>query len=157
MCIYAMTVLKIKHIVIDSLMKCGINGDDYNGQKTFVDRLCWAAKTYGGHIHLVHHMRKGRSESDAPDKFDVKGAGEITDMVDNLVIVHRNKEKERAIENGEHVHDGICDTTLIVAKQRHGEWEGKIKLWFHKESQRFASGSNLITENFDIPKRLTAE
>ncbi len=152
MCIYAMTELKIKHVVIDSLMKCGISGDDYNRQKEFVDRLCWEAKTYGGHIHLVHHMRKGRSESETPDKFDVKGAGEITDLVDNLIIVHRNKDKEKKIEQGKSVEDFVPDSTLTVAKQRHGEWEGVINLWFHKSSQQFTHSSDLRLERFDLTK-----
>jgi len=150
MCIYAMTELNIKHIVIDSLMKCGIGGDDYNKQKAFVDRLCWAAKTHGGHIHLVHHMRKGHSEDETPDKFDVKGAGEITDLVDNLVIVHRNKAKEKKIQDEKPVEDYEPDTTLTIAKQRHGEWEGKINLWFHKESNQFCSGSSLKTEYYQL-------
>ncbi len=150
MCIYAMTELNIKHIVIDSLMKCGIGGDDYNKQKSFVDRLCWAAKTYGGHIHLVHHMRKGHSEHETPDKFDVKGAGEITDLVDNLVIVHRNKSKEQKIQDEKPVEDCEPDATLTVAKQRHGEWEGKINLWFHKESQQFLHWSEAKPEWFDV-------
>jgi len=150
MCIYAMTELNIKHIVIDSLMKCGIGGDDYNKQKDFVDRLCWAAKTHGGHIHLVHHMRKGHSENETPDKFDVKGAGEITDLVDNLVIVHRNKSKEKKIQDNKPVEDFEPDATLTIAKQRHGEWEGKINLWFHQESQQFTPSSSLNTEYFQI-------
>ena len=79
-----MNKLGCKHIVIDSLMKCGIGEEDYQAQGDFVDKLCWIAKKYDVHIHLVHHMRKGRSEDDIPDKFDVKGASRITDMVDNL-------------------------------------------------------------------------
>ena len=150
MCIYAMTVLNIKHIVIDSLMKCGISGDDYNNQKMFIDRLCWAAKTHGGHIHLVHHMRKGRSEAETPDKFDVKGAGEITDLVDNLVIVHRNKAKEKDIQEGKEVADNAPDSTLTVAKQRHGEWEGVINLWFDTPSNQFTPSSSKETEYFDL-------
>lgn len=150
MCIYCMTELNIKHIVIDSLIKCGIAGDDYNRQKEFVDRLCWAAKTHGGHIHLVHHMRKGHSENDVPDKFDIKGAGEITDLVDNVVIVHRNKRKEDRVQQGEAVNEFDPDTTLTVVKQRHGEWEGQINLWFHKASQQFLSHSKSSPEYFEL-------
>ena len=80
----ALKELKIQHVVIDSLMKCGIMDDDYNGQKQFVDCLCWAAKTYGGHIHLIHHIRKTRSEEEIPDKFDVMGASALTNLVDNV-------------------------------------------------------------------------
>lgn len=136
MCHYAATELGVKHIVIDSLMKCGIGADDYNAQKNFVDRLCWCAKSRKVHIHLVAHMRKGSREQDLPDKFDVKGAGELTDLVDNVFIVHRNKGKEARVERGEDVNPEEPDCVLMVAKQRHGEWEGKVKLWLHKESMQ---------------------
>jgi len=147
---YAFSKLGVKHIVIDSLMKCGLGTDDYNAQKSFVDRLCWIAKTYKGHIHLVHHMRKGRSENDIPDKFDVKGAGEITDMVDNLFIVHRNKGKEQKVEKGESVDELEPDSTLTVAKQRHGEWEGKVALYFDPSSHQYLSGPGGRSEWFEI-------
>ena len=60
MILYCAKELKADHIVIDSLLKCGISEDDYKGQKDFVDRLQWLAKSNGIHIHLVCHMRKKR-------------------------------------------------------------------------------------------------
>jgi len=134
---YAALELKINHVVIDSLMKCGIKKDDLEGQSFFVDKLCWAAKTTGCHIHLVHHMRKGDRESSIPDKFDIRGAGEVTDLVDNVFIVHRNKAKEIKQRSGKAVDIDEPDCSLIVAKQRHGEWEGLFKLWFHPESKQY--------------------
>lgn len=140
MCIYAMRELKCSHVIVDSLMKCGIGPEDYDMQQRFVDRLCWAAKTYQGHIHLVHHVRKGQSEDEAPNKFSVKGSGAITDLVDNVIIVHRNKSKERKVERGEEVDHLEPDTRLLVEKQRHGEWEGGISLYFHPDSHQYLSG-----------------
>ena len=134
---YAAVNLKSNHIIIDSLMKCVAGTDDYNKQKDFIDRVTKLAKKYNVHIHIVHHMRKGNSEDVIPDKFDVKGAGEIVDQVDNLVIVHRNKSKERKVERLEQVDAGEPDATMRVAKQRHGEWEGDFLLWFHKPSQQY--------------------
>lgn len=151
MCIYAFTVLKIDHVFIDSLMKCGMDDDDYNAQKKFIDRLCWVAKTHGGHIHLVAHMKKGKTEHDIPDKFDVLGASAITNLVDNVAIVHRNKKKECQFENGESVSNMVPDSTIKVVKQRHGEWEGKINLWFDKASQQFRGSPDGRLELFDIP------
>ena len=145
---YAAQKLGVKHVFIDSLMKCGIGSDDYNGQKDFVDRLCWAAKAENIHVHLVLHMRKGRDEAEAPGKFDVKGASEITDLVDNLFIVHRNKSKEEQIANGETPPLEDPDALLTVAKQRHGEWEGPIKLWFHAASLQYAENSSRAPMNF---------
>jgi twinkle protein len=139
MCYYAAKEMKINHIVLDSLMKCGISPEDYPRQKDFVDRLCWCAKTTDVHIHLVHHIRKSGSESSRPDKFDIKGAGEITDLVDNVFIVHRNKSKEKNVEtsNPDPAIVNQPDQTLRIAKQRHGEWEGTFGLWFHRASQQF--------------------
>jgi twinkle protein len=138
---YCRKELGIDHIVIDSLMKCGLAPDDYTGQKNFVDALCVLARDTGIHIHLVHHMRKGERETDAPDKFSVKGAGEITDLVDNVLIVFRNKRKESQMEGETDPTKleelaKVPDSTLIVAKQRHFSWEGRISLWFDKKSQQ---------------------
>jgi twinkle protein len=133
---YAKT-LGIKHIVIDSLIKCGIAKRDMEGQAAFVDHLCWLAKNLKLHIHLVHHMRKSESEKQAPGKFDIRGASEIIDLVDNIFIVYRNKKKEESSDIG----DEIADTYLTVAKQRNYPWEGQFKLWFDKESNQYTSNS----------------
>lgn len=147
---YCSRELGVGHMVIDSLMKCGIAPDDYAGQKAFVDSLCSLARDTGLHVHLVHHIRKGEKETNAPDKFDIKGAGEITDLVDNVLIVHRNKRKEEALASdlkpGEREkYEAQSDTLLICAKQRHHTWEGKVKLWFDRGSLQFtdARGSLL--------------
>jgi len=137
---YAGDFLNAHHMVIDSMVKCGISPDDYPKQKEFIDALTQLAKATNMHIHLVHHMRKGNRESDTPDKMDIKGGGEITDLVDNVFIMHRNKDKERKIENNQHVDDMEPDAELWCLKQRHGEWEGKINLYFDKNSHQFTGG-----------------
>lgn len=140
LCMYAGQILGADHIVIDSLVKCGIAQDDYPRQKEFADALCQLAKAYQMHIHLVHHMRKGRHEDDPPDKMDIKGAGELTDLADNVFIMHRNKRKERQMENGQHVEELDPDAELWCLKQRHGEWEGKVNLYFDKHSHQYMGG-----------------
>ena len=140
---YAAEELACEHILIDSLLKCGYATDDYTGQKDFVDGLCQIAKNASIHIHLVHHMRKGRKESDRPDKFDIRGAGEIADLVDNILIVHRNKDKEEKIRTGKEVNAFEPDTTITVAGQRHGTgWEGRIALWYDEPSQQLMGSPN---------------
>ncbi|CAJ3815062.1 DnaB-like helicase C-terminal domain-containing protein [Burkholderia pseudomallei] len=140
---YCRKELGVHHVVIDSLLKCGIAPDDYAGQKAFVDALCSLARDTGVHIHLVHHIRKGERETDIPDKFDMRGAGEITDLVDNVLIVHRNKAKEallrkETISNEKREEaEQQADTALICAKQRHHTWEGTVRLWFDAASLQF--------------------
>lgn len=148
---YAGDELKIEHIVIDSLMKCGMAPDDYAAQKRFVDRLCWLAKDTGAHIHLVAHVRKSGKESDLPDKFDIKGASEITDLVDNVIITHRNKLKETEKDAGGAVPAEVPDTLLSITKQRHGEWEGRISLWFDLQSNQFLGDAAVSTLSWPSP------
>jgi twinkle protein len=140
------------HVVIDSLMKCGLAEDDYNGQKTFIDELTALARDRQIHIHLVHHIRKQHDEFSLPGKFDAKGTGAITDMADNCVIVWRNKKKEAAAAKSE-AQFSDPDALMIVEKQRNGDWEGKIGLWFDPASHQYLStpGASAVslTRGFD--------
>jgi len=150
---YASQELGINHIIIDSLIKCGIGRDDYEKQAKFVDSLCWAAKTNNIHIHIVHHMRKGSgvdSEYITPGKHDFRGAGEITDLVDNVLIIHRNKRKEEKIRNGEEGWDDKPDCTLGIVKQRHGEYEGVVSLWFNQQSMQYTPSSSNRPMTYEV-------
>ena len=88
-------------------------------------------------------MRKGESEYKIPNKFDIRGASEIADQVDNIFIIHRNREKED--NNGDKDEP---DCILKVAKQRHFSWEGKFSLWFHKESGQYTGDPNRIMNHW---------
>jgi len=127
----------ITHFVVDSLMKCVASEDDYNGQKMFVDELTAIARDHGMHIHLVHHIKKPADESHKPTKYDFKGTGAITDQVDNVIAVWRNKTKEKNRAAGKMVADMEPDALLICDKQRNGEWEGQIGLWFDQTSMQY--------------------
>ncbi len=152
------------HVVIDSMMKCGINPDDYGRQKSFVDELCSFAMDTGVHVHLVVHSRKKDTEKTMMDKFDVFGSSDITNMADNIFSVFRNKKKEaegkKQIPKTEIMDQ--ADTYINCDKQRHGEWEGVVKLWFHPSGQFIADDRgrpipfDLPTEN-DIEARLERE
>ena len=134
---YVRKELGIDHIVIDSLMKCGVGVDDYTAQKLFVDAICTIARDTCMHIHLVAHSKKQKDEMTPPGKMDVKGSGAITDQVDNVITVWRNKPKETSLSEGAQDRRGEPDALLICDKQRNGEWEGQIGLWFDKNSQQF--------------------
>lgn len=140
---YAAEKLGITQFVIDSLMKCGINEDDYNAQKRFVDQLCTVARDTGMHIHLVAHSRKGEDEESPPNKMAIRGSGTLTDQVDNVYTCWRNKKKERQVESGKATPDVLqtFDAMIICDKARHGEWEGRIPLWFDKQSFRYKNSS----------------
>lgn len=130
---YCAQVLKADHFIVDSLMRCGMAEDDYTAQKNFVDALCTIARDSGMHIHLVAHSRKAKDESQRPNKMDVKGSGTITDLVDNVITVWRNKGKE--VEKSVKFDEPDC--MLICDKQRNGEWEGCVGLFYSPEFMRF--------------------
>ena len=130
----------ITHFFVDSLMKCVASEDDYNGQKMFVDELTAIARDHGIHIHLVHHIRKPADENHKPSKYDYKGTGAITDQVDNVISVWRNKAKEKKRDEGKAIDQMEPDALLICDKQRNGEWEGSIGLWFDKPSMQYVGG-----------------
>lgn len=126
---YCAEKLGVKQFVIDSLMKVVSNEDDYNGQKRFIGQLCAAAKDLDIHIHLVHHSRKRDDEAKRPGKQDAKGTGAIVDQCDNFISVYKFPRKEGDEDKPTHA--------LYVDKQRHGEWEGVVALWFDDQSLQF--------------------
>jgi twinkle protein len=145
---YCAVELGITHIFVDSLMKCVRGEDDYNAQKAFVDELTALARDHNVHIHLIHHIRKLSSEEVKPNKNDIKGTGAIADQVDNVLLMFRNKAKERKIRNNETV-ENLPDAMLMCEKQRNGEVEDWYNLYYHKDSQQFIEDENGVPMAFD--------
>lgn len=134
---YMAKELGITHVFIDSVMKVVDGEDDYNGQKRFVDEMCALARDLNIHIHLVHHIRKGASDEQVPDKVSIKGTGAIADQVDNILLMYRNKKKERTIQSGGFVEPNTPDAVLMCEKQRNGEAEDWLPLWFERGSTQY--------------------
>ncbi|EIM5533249.1 toprim domain-containing protein [Salmonella enterica subsp. enterica] len=154
---YAHKRYGVRLFVIDSLMTCGLNEDDYNGQKAFMESLCEFRSTYPVHVLLVTHPRKTENEEKPVGKMDVKGTGAITDLTDNLITIWRNKAREAAMDKqirlGREMlsekEQKLLDspgTLLLLDKQRNGEgWQGKIPLVFNPLSNQF------LTDNKSTP------
>jgi len=119
---YCAEKLGVKLMVIDSLMKCGINEDDLNKQKSFANKLAVASRDLGIHIFIVAHSRKTANEHDNASKFDVAGSANLTNLVDNVISVHRNKKREEEVLNGS-LDTEIMNqppSAVYLLKQRHG-------------------------------------
>lgn len=147
---YCSEKLNVDHFVIDSFMKCGVPEDGpnaFNLQREFMDKICCVAKDTGMHIHMVAHSRKLRSEMERPGKMDFKGSSTLTDQADNVLTVWRNKEKEEKARNNEPVEAESPDTFLACDKQRNGEWEGTIGLWYLPASLQFVDN----TQGYPMP------
>lgn len=146
---YAARRYEIRQFVVDSIAKCGLAEDDYNGQKAIVERLTEFSHRHKSHVHLVSHARKGSDEHTPPGKMDVKGTGAITDLADNVITVWRNKRKEEKRAEAEAAGCAIDpatadkpDASLLVSKQRHTGWEGDIWLWFDQKSLQYLERAN---------------
>lgn len=144
---YAYRRYGVQQFVIDSLLKCGIDSDDYRGQKAFLDLLNDFANETNAHVHLVAHSRKDENELAPPGKLDVKGSGDITDLASNVWSVWRNRIKEddlAKLDAGEKVQlsradiENKPDALLMCVKARDDRnEEGRIGLYLHKDSLQF--------------------
>ena len=108
-------------ILVDSLMTIsGIATDDYNAQKKVVCRIADACRELDCHIILVCHARKSMSVKDKIDRFSVRGAGELTDRVDNVLLLSRSYNDSSEDP----------DAYISISKARHWDMaECEFNLW----------------------------
>lgn len=156
--LYMVKDMGCRHIFIDSLTKCGLPYGERGPEKAFIDALCATAKASHSHIHLICHVRKPQHSGNEyrPSKYDVRGAGELTDLVDN-VIIHWHDWKKNGIKQRQAAGHGLStselgylddnpDQRLIIEKQRHGEFQGTIGLIMDPSLQFYRGGRKLQPE-----------
>lgn len=157
---YAVDKFGVQHFVVDNLTKV-IDGDQgekvYNQQKDFVDSLCEIANSTKVHIHLVAHIRKAGSETAIPGKFDLKGSGSLSDLVDNIFIIWRNKEKEQSVRDGDGKLADAPDAILKIDKQRNNGTEGSYHLWFDRGSCQYLESRHALPRRMDIETGVPVE
>ena len=148
---YARRRYGIDLFVIDNLAKCGLDEEDYGGQKEFIDTLCDFKNEHNCHVLLVTHARK-TNEAAPTGKMDVKGTGALTDMPDNVMAVWRNIPRELAQRKAERMGYESLDkdeqtaiqmpaSMIRLLKQREGEgWIGDIGANFDSRSHQFIEG-----------------
>ncbi|WP_273756967.1 bifunctional DNA primase/helicase, partial [Bartonella sp. MM73XJBT] len=128
--------------IIDSLMRLGIASDDYAGQEQAVYKMVDWAVLNNVHIHLVAHARKGGLDKDIPGTEDIKGASEIGANAFNIITIWRNRSLEDKIFAASLTQEKADlekrpSVIMNIAKQRSGDFEGKIGLWFDKKTYRY--------------------
>lgn len=128
--------------IIDSLMRLGVETDDYNSQEAVMYRVVDWAIEREVHVHFVCHSRKGEKEQGPQGIEDVKGAMEIGANAFNIVSVWRNRKQEDEIKaaDTDELRDALSKkpgVILNVPKQRNGDWEGKCGLSFNLETYQY--------------------
>jgi twinkle protein len=158
---YARKRFFVSHFVIDSLMKLDVGSEDYSAQAKLIQLLGAFKNKFNCHIHLIVHPRKPLNEKIIPNKLDVKGASEITNVADNSFVLFRSKDKEEEMrileEAGMPTPSEISqkeDALLICNKQRNDGTETRTKLWFNKASgcfrDNYASEQTLYVGGKDL-------
>ena len=139
---YAVDQHGIEFILVDSLMTIGgIANDDYTGQKQVVCEIADACRDIDCHIMLVAHARKSMSIRDKIDRFSIRGAGELADRVDNVILMGRYYEDE----------EDAPDAWVAISKARHWDMaECEMNLNLH------AASLNLLTEG-QLPPKLNMD
>ncbi|WP_375624451.1 MULTISPECIES: toprim domain-containing protein [unclassified Bartonella] len=128
--------------IIDSLMRLGIASDDYAKQEQAVYKMVDWAVLNSVHIHLVAHARKGGLDKDIPSTEDIKGASEIGANAFNIITIWRNRSLEDKIFAASLAQEKADlakrpGVIMNIAKQRSGDFEGKVGLWFDPQTYRY--------------------
>jgi twinkle protein len=163
---YARARYGIRLFVIDNLTKCGIDEDDYNGQKAAIVAITEFANEHDVHIIVVAHQRKSEDEFARGGKMGIRGSSAIGDLSDNIWIIWRNRKKEfelkqlaavdvaslspeeRAKHNAElEKWQSKGDSYFTCEKYRDGDDEPYICLFFDHGSHQF------LMDKSDTPRR----
>ena len=126
----------IKNFVVDNLMTVNYDAsyhEKYNKQAQFVATMKEFAQKYDCHIHIVAHPRKPKGT--VVTKEDVAGLYEITNVVDNVIAIHRVTDQNREALG---IDDRGVQNVLDIYKNRiYGQQDIRIKLNFDENCKRF--------------------
>ena len=132
----------IDFVILDNLMALSLltlEGDKYERQTQFINRICTSVKKYNYHIHIIAHPRK---QTGFLRKDDISGNADLTNAVDNVFIAHRNNnDYKRAI--GDFFPKEMfaeltrCDNYIEVCKNRDlGVIDYLVGFYYEIESKR---------------------
>lgn len=133
--------LQGEHVFLDSMMMVCASEEHLDEQKQFMTDLVRVAQETGVHVHLVAHCRKPQDETRPPTKYDLRGSAAISDQAHNIVMIWANKAKAQKVRDGHADEEDMNkpDALVLVEKQRNGEFEGRLAMWFEPASLRFCN------------------
>jgi twinkle protein len=139
MMLYCVRRYGMTSCVIDSFMAVSDLEEDFPRQGNFLARCNAFAKEYNVHIHIVCHPRKG-DETIPPNMMDVKGGSLIINRADWIIVVHRNMEKAKMMEDGTSPEQltSMTDAAVYCRKDREDGWRGRVELYFDRVTNSFS-------------------
>lgn len=136
-------------LILDNLMTLDLDafgGDTNEKQSSFVNSLADLAKQANIHIILVAHPRKSLTFL---RREDIGGSGDITNLADNVYIIHRcNKDFEKRAPEflGQDVvnkitqYDGFSNVVEVCKNRFVGSVDNIFGYYYETETKRFMQG-----------------
>lgn len=135
----------VRIFILDNLMSLDINileGDNNNKQKELTDQIVRFNKENKTHTILVAHPRKNNI---LMRKNDISGSSDITNLADNVFIIHRvNEDFKKAGKEFfgalkiQGIEEKAYGNVIEVAKNRlMGAMDSMVGLFYEIESRRF--------------------
>jgi twinkle protein len=149
---YCSREIGAQHVVIDNLTAVvppSLRADEQLAR--FIAAAVLLASENGPHLHLVGHVRKPE-RGKVLTRYDWRGTGAASDMVDNVVIVQDNPKKKPITDNRTDEESDAYDTLMGIDKQRYGPARRRFRFWFNEQQRRLSSGRGYALEAFDDPK-----
>lgn len=158
------TAVKEKHVkmvILDNLMSMNLSnyqGDKYDEQTRFVTELSNLVKKLDIHIHFVCHPRKATTFL---RKYDISGTADLTNLADNVFIVHRNNndfKKQTKEMFGWKKEDDVYqfDSIIEICKNReYGVQDVFIGQYFEDDTKRFLNDKNEQKKYFEQGKEVS--
>lgn len=117
----------MKYLIIDSFMLCGISKKDLDAQNEFMSEIQVMALQTGTHIFVIAHAKKPGQEGEkwAPEKYDIEGSGDLSNLAYNVIVVHRNITKEAKLDQAKRNND--------FAKEQLAKMEPDGRIWLRKQ------------------------
>jgi archaellum biogenesis ATPase FlaH len=151
---------QVDMILLDNLMALDIRQaatrpeDKLEAQSRFVEQLETFAKLTNTHIVFVAHPRKAQGFLRLDD---ISGSGDITNRVDNAIIIHRrNADFERLTRQAfgwkkDHplYRDGIGNVLEVCKDRENGTQDKFIPLYFEPSTKRLKNTEYENTDYFD--------
>jgi len=136
--LYAHRRYGVDLFVIDALMHIAAK-DDWGGQERIAKEAAKFAIDNDVTVLLVCHAdAKKAGSGQIPELEDILGGQGIGAAAHCVVIIWRNKAKEKAIEAGEDVSDEMPDGRMYVPKQRANGVTIYRDLWFDTKRRTFS-------------------
>ncbi|MBE6022225.1 MAG: toprim domain-containing protein [Cellulosilyticum sp.] len=142
----------VRVFLLDNLMKVSLatTHNELLAQKNFINALKQFAVKYNAIVHLCCHPRKPQAGQAMLNKFEISGTGDITNLADYIVGIHRvsDAEKKEYLKYQDVIQHGgkwnkeellePRDAKLFLFKDRPtGVADKEAALYFDNQMKRF--------------------